>query len=118
MSKYHAKKWGKYDSKKEAKRAAELQAMQAAGLIQDLREQVPFVLIPAQWQEVKRRGKKGQELKPKRRCIERACTYVADFVYTENGSQVVEDAKGYRTPEYRIKRKLMLYVHGIQVREV
>ena len=45
-------------------------------------------------------------------------TYAADFVYTEDGQTVVEDAKGVRTKEYIIKRKLMLYIHGIQVKEV
>ena len=40
-----------------------------------------------------------------------------DFVYQEDGHTVVEDCKGFRTPEYRIKKKLMLWVHGIKIRE-
>ena len=90
--------------------------MQRAGLISDLREQVPFELIPAQY------GDCGtdQNGKPARVCVERSCKYVADFVYTLNdsGETVVEDTKGVRTKEYIIKRKLMLWVHGIRIREV
>ena len=51
--------------------------------------------------------------------IERACTYIADFVYfDEKGNLVVEDTKGMRTDTYIIKRKLMLHVHGIRIHEV
>lgn len=80
--------------------------MAAAGLISNLQEQVPYTLIPSQ------RNSEG-------RVIERACKYIADFVYTDaNGNKVVEDTKGYRTKEYIIKRKLMLYVHGIVISEI
>jgi hypothetical protein len=79
--------------------------MQRAGLISDLREQVPYLLIPAQ------RDDAG-------RLIERQCSYVADFVYVDSdGRTVVEDTKGVRTKEYVIKRKLMLHVHGIRILE-
>ena len=45
--------------------------------------------------------------------------YVADFVYLdEQGKTVVEDAKGVRTKDYIIKRKLMLWLHNIRIREV
>lgn len=44
--------------------------------------------------------------------------YIADFVYHEDGMQVVEDTKGVRTADYIIKRKLMLWVHGIRIKEV
>jgi hypothetical protein len=50
--------------------------------------------------------------------VERACAYVADFVYTENGKKIVEDTKGFKTKDYIIKRKLMLWVHGIRVKEI
>ena len=50
--------------------------------------------------------------------VERACSYVADFVYYKNGQIVVEDTKGVRTKEYTIKRKLMLQKWGIQITEV
>ena len=45
------------------------------------------------------------------------CKYVADFRYVENRVVVVEDSKGVRTPEYRLKRKLMKAIHGIDIRE-
>lgn len=119
MSKYHAMKYRGYDSKREANRALHLKLLAAAGEISDLREQVRYELIPAQWVEEPRVGKNGQPLKPHRRCAERSCEYIADFVYKDkNGNEIVEDAKGVRTPEYRIKRKLMLWVHGIRVKEV
>jgi hypothetical protein len=84
-------------------------------------------LIPAHYEEVptgefyKKGEKKGQP-KFKRVCIEKAVTYVADFVYNENGKKVVEDTKGCKegiTYNYFVlKRKLMLHVHGIRIREV
>ena len=120
MSKYHAQKWHGYDSKREARRASDLRAMQDAGEISDLQEQVVFELIPSQWMCVETVGKKGQKIKPQRKCVERACSYVADFVYRdkETGRLVVEDAKGVRTPDYVIKRKLMLYFKDIHIQEI
>ena len=50
--------------------------------------------------------------------LEREVSYVADFVYTENGKRIVEDTKGFKTKDYIIKRKLMLHVHGIRIKEV
>ena len=96
-----------FDSKKEAIRYTELQYMQRAGLISDLRTQVPYQLIPSQKDE---RG----------RVAERAVTYKADFVYTQDGQTIVEDVKSAatKTPEYIIKRKLMLWLYKIRVREV
>lgn len=106
-SKYRSKKveYGgeKFDSKRELQRWLELRLMLRAGQISDLRRQVPFELIP------KQKDPDGKAV--------RAVSYVADFVYTQNGRQVVEDAKGARTRDYIIKRKLMLSVHGIWVRE-
>ena len=93
-----------FDSVKEAHRYCELKLMQRAGMISDLQLQVPFELIPTQRIDGK--------------LAEKATNYVADFVYQQNGVQVVEDTKGVRTKEYIIKRKLMLWVHGIRIREV
>jgi hypothetical protein len=107
-----------FDSKKEAKRFSELSLLEKAGAIQDLQMQVKFVLIPAQYETVERYGKKGQRLKDGQRCLEKECAYIADFVYTENGKKIVEDTKGFRTADYIIKRKLMLYVHKIQIKEI
>lgn len=95
----------KFDSKKEANRYKELKLLEKAGEIQDLRTQVKFVLIPSQ------RDENGK-------LIERECSYKADFKYEEGLKTVVEDVKGYRTKEYIIKRKLMLYQYGIRIREV
>lgn len=92
-----------FDSEAEARRYDELRLMLRAGEISDLQRQVAFELIPAQ----KAGGRS-----------ERACKYVADFVYTRNGEVIVEDVKGHRTPEYIIKRKLMLWRHGIAIKEV
>lgn len=104
-----------FDSKKEAHRFLQLKALEDAGKIRNLELQKPFVLIPAQ------RGsstytKTGKE-KPGR-VLERAATYVADFCYEEAGATVVEDVKGMKTKDYVIKRKLMLWVHGIRIREI
>lgn len=109
-NKFHAKKVTKdgrtFDSKHEAGRYTELQLLRRAGKITDLRCQVSFLLIPAQYDE-------------NHRCIERSCKYVADFTYRdENGTFIVEDAKGLKTDVYRIKKKLMLAKYGIQIREV
>ena len=104
-----------YDSKKEYRRFCELSMLEKAGEITDLRRQVDFELIPAQ-REPDTIGSRGGIKKGK--LIERKCSYRADFVYKENGKTVVEDTKGMRTKDYIIKRKLMLYVHGIRIREV
>lgn len=96
----------KFDSKKEANRYKELKLMEKAGAIKDLRMQAKFTLIPAQRDEAT--GK----------VVERECSYKADFVYEEDGKTVVEDVKGFRTKEYVIKRKLMLWRYGIRIREV
>lgn len=96
----------KFDSKKEANRYKELLLLEKAGEIKDLRTQVKFKLIPAQRDEAT--GK----------VIERECSYKADFVYSEGGKTVVEDVKGFRTKEYVIKRKLMLWRYGIRIKEV
>lgn len=93
-----------FDSIKEARRYQELLLLEKAGAITDLQLQVKFVLIPAQ--------------RIKGKVVERQCTYKADFVYKENGETIVEDTKGFKTKEYIIKRKLMLHVHGIRIREI
>lgn len=104
-----------FDSKKEARRYQELKLLEKSGEIENLSRQVKFVLIPAQ-REAGTMTKRGN-IKPGK-LIERECAYIADFYYKENGIPVVEDTKGYRTKEYIIKRKLMLHIHGIRIREV
>lgn len=93
-----------FDSRKEANRWMELKLLERAGEITDLQRQVKYELIPSQ--------------RIKGKVVERPCKYVADFVYKENGKTIVEDTKGVRTEGYIIKRKLMLQVHGIMIREV
>ena len=113
-----------FDSKKEANRYCELRLLQRAGRIQNLERQKEYELIPAQYESFERYGKNGKRLKDGKRCIEQSVKYIADFAYTENGKQIVEDVKGYRDPKsagcakFVIKRKLMLYVHGIKIKEV
>jgi hypothetical protein len=87
---------------KEANRWCELKMLEKAGLIKDLQRQVKFELIPKQDGE-------------------RAVYYVADFVYVEDGKKIVEDVKSAVTKknkEYVIKRKLLLWRHGIRIKEI
>ena len=106
MTKYNAKKTVldgiTFASRKESKRYQELKLLERAGEIAELRLQVPFTLLPKQHGE-------------------QAVKYIADFTYLDkrlNWEQVVEDTKGIKTPLYVIKRKLMLFIHGIKIREV
>ena len=93
-----------FDSIKEYRRFCELSLLERAGEITGLERQTPFELIPTQ----RINGK----------VVERACTYKADFTYyLTDGTWVVEDTKGYKTPEYKIKRKLLLRVYGIRIKE-
>ena len=105
-----------FDSKKEYNRYIELTLLSRSGAIKGLKRQVKFELIPAQYEPdiINPRGKVK-----KGKLIERAVSYIADFVYTdENGKTVVEDTKGFRTKDYIIKRKLLLYMHGIRIKEI
>ena len=97
-----------FDSKKEAKVYADLALMEKAGEIKNLRIQVPYELIPSQ------KLSNGK--------TERSVRYIADFVYEEDGKTVVLDVKGYRRggaySVFVIKRKLMKWIHHIEVQEV
>lgn len=126
-NKYHNKKIIKdgqvFDSLKEYRRFCELALLQRAGQITNLQRQVPFELIPAQFQEIQtgefyKRGERKGQPKTKRICIENSVVYKADFVYTEKGKMVVEDAKGFKTTDFILKRKMMLYFHNIKIKEV
>ncbi len=81
-----------FDSQKEARRYRELRLLQKVGQIAELKLQVPYILIPA-----------GNG--------ERAVKYIADFTYIENGKQIVEDVKGYKTRDYILKRKMFKYLY-------
>ena len=110
-SKYHNRKvvvdGMKFDSEKEANRWCELKLLERAGEIYDLQRQVPFVVIPAQHDQ---NGK----------LLEREVKYIADYVYMDSitHEQIVEDVKGCVTEVFRMKRKLMLYMHNIRIKEV
>jgi hypothetical protein len=108
MNKYHSRKitvdGEVFDSQKEYKRFCLLSLLERAGEITNLQRQVKYELIPSQRIDGK--------------VVERPCTYIADFVYQQDGKTVVEDTKGFRTKDYIIKRKLMLWVRGIRIREI
>lgn len=98
-----------FDSQREYRRFCELKLLERAGRIKELTRQEKFVLIPAQ--------------RVDGRLVERECSYRADFTYWEETApghwqKTVEDAKGCRTEVYKVKKKLMLYVHGVIVKEV
>lgn len=116
MNKYNSRKCLStdgilFDSKKERDRWEVLRIMEKNGDIKDLQRQVSYELIPNQ------RGADGK-------VIERAIKYIADFVYTDSTGTIVEDVKGYRDPQsagyakFVMKRKLMLFRHGIRIKEV
>lgn len=85
-----------FDSKKEAARYLELKKLQVSGVISGLRLQVRF--------PIKVNGQK-------------VCTYVADFAYIRDGKRTIEDVKGQLTAVYKMKRRLMAAVHGIEILE-
>nr|UVX82244.1 MAG: Protein of unknown function (DUF1064) [Bacteriophage sp.] len=105
-SKYHARKTTvdgiTFDSKREADRYLVLKGMEEDGTIEDLRRQVRYELVPAF-------DVGGRHYRP--------VYYVADFVYVEDGKEVVEDVKGMVTDVYRLKRKLVAYRYGMNIRE-
>lgn len=108
QSKYRNKKVttedGTFDSRWELTVWEQLKLRQRAGEISDLQRQVPFELIPSATLDKRKLP---------------AVRYVADFVYQENGNKCVVDAKGGESlPEYKLKRRLMYWIHGIRVVEV
>lgn len=110
-----------FDSQREAMRYQELRLLERAGAIKGLKRQVSFELIPVQREPNtlnKIDSKRGRVIQGK--VIEKAVVYRADFVYTDTKTNetIVEDAKGFRTKDYILKRKMLLYFHGIRIREV
>lgn len=103
QNKYRNRRHNGYASQREAETAANLHALAQAGVITGLEEQVPYRLVPAQKGKV--RNEKG-------------ITYVADFVYSDKDGKHVVDAKGYKTRDYVMKRKLMAYLLHIEVEEL
>lgn len=126
-NKYHSKKITRdgmtFDSLKEYRKFRELSLLEKAGVITDLQRQVEFELIPAQYEdiptgEVYKRGERKGQPKIKRVCVEKSVKYIADFVYKENGKTIVMDTKGVKTKDYILKRKMLLYLHKIKIKEV
>ena len=124
-NKYNAKKVEYdgllFDSQKEVLRYKELCLLCSEGVISNLQRQVKYILIPTQ-REPAVLGPRGGLKQGK--LLENECSYIADFVYTVNETEemVVEDVKGYKKGEaykvFTIKRKLMLFVYGIQIKEI
>lgn len=84
-----------FDSKIEAKRYNELKMLLRSGVVTDLTLQKVFLLQDGFIYANKK---------------ERTITYVCDFYYKDKqGNEIVEDAKGFKTDVYKIKRKLFLY---------
>lgn len=103
--KVNTEKFGKFDSKSEYLRFLYLNNLQEKGLINNLKRQVPYILIPSQ----RKNGK----------VLYRECSYISDFEYDlPSGEHIVEDVKGMVLPVFKLKQKLMYYVYGIEVRVV
>ena len=111
--------FGTYDSELEYARFVFLSNRQKEGEISGLRRQVEYLLIPAQYgTEIRHLKTKDKEVKV---LLERPCSYIADFVYERNGKTIVEDCKGAKaiiTETAKIKKKLLLWVHGIELRYI
>ena len=99
----HGNKWVKYDginfqSIREKNRYIILKMLEKNGTILELQLQVKYEICP-------------------KTDLYRKIDYVADFVYIENGKIIVEDSKGFLTDIYKLKRKLMYHIHGIEIKE-
>lgn len=108
----------RFDSRKEARFYLFLKEAEKKGEISDLRLQVPYELIPAIYEDQVIHLKTKDKTVTK--CVQKAVLYVADFVYreTETGNEAVVDTKGFRTPEYKLKKKMMRAFKGIDIIEV
>ena len=107
---------GVFDSKGEWERWLFLKEAEKNGQISDLRRQVKYTLIPTQYRtEIVHLKTKDKEVQ---RVAEREVTYTADFVYEKDGETVVEDFKGFPNDRWPLKKSMMLYFHGVAIREV
>lgn len=107
---------GEFDSKGEWQRWLVLKEAQDKGEISDLRRQVKYILIPTQYKAVEVKLK--TKTKVVHRVAEHEISYKADFVYEKNGETIVEDYKGYPNDRWPYVKKMMLFFHGIAIREV
>lgn len=107
---------GEFDSKGEWERWLFLKEALKNGEIKDLERQVKFTIIPTQYRtEIIHLKTKDKEVK---RVAEREITYTADFVYEKDGEKIVEDFKGFPNDRWPLKKAMMLYFHGVSIREV
>lgn len=108
----------RFDSRKEARYYIFLKESEKNGEISNLRLQVPYEIVPAIYEEQVVHLKTRDKVVEK--CVQKAVHYVADFVYYDasTGREEVVDAKGYRTPEYKLKKKMMRAFKGIEITEV
>jgi hypothetical protein len=102
-NKRHETPDGTFDSEAEYRHWCHLKIRQRVGEISQLQRQVVFELAPS----VVVQGRKRPPIR-----------YIADMQYQEQGKTIVADVKGAVTPEYRIKRHLMMSVHGIEIQEI
>lgn len=110
--------YGTFDSKREWERYKQLLLMEKEGLISNLQRQVPFIVIPAIYEDVEVKLKTKSKIV--RKVVQSASKYIADFVYVEDGKVVVNDSKAsydFQDPVYRLKKRLMKYFHNIDIKE-
>ena len=88
-----------YDSQKEAARGAVLELKQRAGEVSELKRQVKFILQES-FKIPSKKTKQGFE-------TIKEIAYIADFTYFMGGQFYIEDVKGYKTPEYKLKAKML-----------
>lgn len=119
-----------FQSKREANREPVLLALLNSGQITDLRYQTAFRLelygtqaVDSLLSYLEEQTGVGdtvtkilvQDIRRSRQCV---AVYKADFTYrTKDGTLVVEDPKGFVKPEYRMKKRLMLLAHGVEIQE-
>lgn len=123
-SKYHARPvtidgiW--FPSTREGEYYLLYKEMEAKGEISDLKRQVPYILLPEiseEYDEVVHLKTKDKTVH-KKRVIQKVTRYIADFVFTKDGEEVIVDVKGKRTKEYELKKKMMLSLLGKRITEV
>lgn len=107
---------GRFDGKNELQRWLFLKKAENDGIITNLRRQVEFTLLPKQTKTKLIHLKTKDKIKDV--FAEHPVKYIADFVYNKRGETIVEDFKGLKTDVYIIKRKMMLFFHGITIHEV
>lgn len=109
----------KFDSLKEARYYMYLRSLADAGKIENLRLQVPFELLPDIYEEATIRLKTKDKMVTKK--VQSAVRYFADFVFVQDGEEIVVDVKSAATRRkdaYVLKKKMMRALLGIQIQEV